>query len=104
MQRIIVLLAIMELNILKNNWSDAQIVDVSYQKGTLLLTLKDYQNIIYEYLFENVITLSFENYLNEDISEIHSSFWKEENNTICQIDILSAWTNKEIVCFSFFTH
>lgn len=46
----------------------------------------------------------FENYLNEDISEIHSSFWKEENNTICQIDILSAWTNKEIVCFSFFTH
>lgn len=104
MQHIIVLLAIMELDILKNNWSDAQIVDVSYQKGTLLLALKDCQNIIYEYLFENVITLSFENYLNEDISEIHSSFWKEENNTICQIDILSAWTNKEIVCFSFFTH
>lgn len=78
MQHIIVLLAIMELDILKNNWSDAQIVDVSYQKGTLLLALKDYQNIIYEYLFENVITLSFENYLNEDISEIHSSFWKEE--------------------------
>ena len=104
MQHIIVLLAIMELDILKNNWSDAQIVEVSYQKGTLLLALKDYQNIIYEYLFENVITLSFENYLNEDISEIHSSFWKEENNTICQIDILSAWTNKEIVCFSFFTH
>ena len=104
MQRIIVLLAIMELDILKNNWSDAQIVDVSYQKGTLLLALKDYQNIIYEYLFENVITLSFENYLNEDISEIRSSFWKEENDTICQIDILSAWANKEIVSFSFFTH
>lgn len=59
MQHIIVLLAIMELDILKNNWSDAQIVDVSYQKGTLLLALKDYQNIIYEYLFEKVITLSF---------------------------------------------
>ena len=43
MQHIIVLLAIMELDILKNNWSDAQIVDVSYQKGTLLLALKDYQ-------------------------------------------------------------
>ena len=54
MQRIIVLLAIMELDILKNNSSDAQIVDVSYQKGTLLLALKDYQNIIYEYLFEKV--------------------------------------------------
>ena len=104
MQRIIVLLAIMELDILKNNWSDAQIVEVSYQKGTLLLALKDYQNIIYEYLFEKVFALSFENYLNEDISEIHSSFWKEENDTICQIDILSAWTNKEIVSFSFFTH
>lgn len=62
MQRIIVLLAIMELDILKNNWSDAQIVDVSYQKGTLLLALKDYQNIIYEYLFEKVFALSFENY------------------------------------------
>ena len=60
MQRIIVLLAIMELDILKNNWSDAQIVDVSYQKGTLLLALKDYQNIIYEYLFEKVFALSFE--------------------------------------------
>ena len=45
----------------------------------------------------------FENYLNEDISEIRSSFWKEENDTICQIVILSAWTNKEIVRFSFFT-
>ena len=104
MQRIIVLLAIMELDILKNNWSDAQIVDVSYQKGTLLLALKDYQNIIYEYLFEKFFALSFEIYLNEDISEIHSSFWKEENDTICQIDILSAWANKEIVSFSFFTH
>ena len=30
------------LDILKNNWSDAQIVDVSYQKGILLLALKDY--------------------------------------------------------------
>ena len=104
MQRIIVLLAIMELDILKNNWSDAQIVDVSYQKGTLQLALKDYQNTIHKYLFEKVFALSFENYLNEDISEIHSSFWKEENDTICQIDILSAWTNKEIVSFSFFTH
>ena len=102
MQRIIVLLAIMELDILKNNWSDAQIVEVSYQKGTLQLALKDYQNTIHKYLFENVIALSFENYLNEDISEIHSSFWKEENDTICQIVILSAWTNKEIVRFSFF--
>ena len=86
----------------KNNWSDAQIVDVSYQKGILLLALKDYQNTIHKYLFENVIALSFQNYLNEDISEIHSSFWKEENDTICQIVILSAWTNKEIVRFSFF--
>ena len=104
MQRIIVLLAIMEFDILKNNWSDEQIVDVYYQKVTLVLALKYYQNIIYEYIFEKVFALSFENYLNEDISEIHSSFWKEENDTICQIDILSAWTNKEIVCFSFFTH
>lgn len=92
------------LDIVKNNWSDAQIVEVSYQKGTLLLALKDYQNTIYNYLFENIITLSFENYLNEDISEIRSSFWKEENDTICQIVILSAWTNKEIVRFSFFTY
>ena len=82
MQLIIVLLAIMELDILKNNWSDAQIVEVSYQKGTLQLALKDYQNTIHKYLFENVIALSFENYLNEDISEIRSSFWKEENDTI----------------------
>ena len=51
MQRIIVLLAIMELDILKNNWSDAQIVEVSYQKGTLQLALKDYQNTIHKYLF-----------------------------------------------------
>ena len=57
MQRIIVLLAIMELDILKNNWSDAQIVEVSYQKGTLQLALKDYQNTIHKYLFENVIAL-----------------------------------------------
>ena len=92
------------LDIVKNNWSDAQIVEVSYQKGTLLLALKDYQNTIYNYLCENIITLSFENYLNEDISEIRSSFWKEENDTICQIVILSAWTNKEIVRFSFFTY
>ena len=94
----------MELDILKNNWSDAQIVDVSYQKGILQLALKDYQNTIYEYFFEEVLALSFENYLNEDISEIRSSFWKEENDMICQIVILSAWTNKEIISFSFFTN
>ena len=92
------------LDILKNNWSDAQIVDVSYQKGILLLALKDYQNTIHKHLFENVIALSFQNYLNEDISEIRSSFCKEENDTICQIVILSAWTNKEIIRFSFFTY
>lgn len=66
--------------------------------------MENYQNTIYKYLFEDVFALSFEDYLNEDISEIRSSFRKEENDTICQIGILSAWTNKEIVNFSFFTH
>ena len=83
-------------------YTDGQIFELSYQNNVLKLTLKDYQEKIVTYSFLNIFQLSFENYLNEDIDEI-CTFWEErDEEKVCRISILSAWTGKEMMHFSFF--
>ena len=83
-------------------YTDGQIVELSYQNNVLKLTLKDYKEEIVTYSFLNIFQLSFENYLNEDIDEIRT-FWEErDGEKICRISILSAWTGREMIHFSFF--
>ena len=82
------------------SYPDGQVVELSYQNNVLKLTLKDYKEEIVIYSFLNIFQLSFENYLNEDIDEIRT-FW-EEKEKICKISILSAWTGREMIHFSFF--
>ena len=86
------------------SYPDGQVVELSYQNNVLKLTLKDYKEEIVIYSFLNIFQLSFENYLNEDIDEIRT-FWEErerEKEKICKISILSAWTGREMIYFSFF--
>ena len=84
------------------SYPDGQVVELSYQFNLLKLTLKDYKEEIVTYSFLNIFQLSFENYLNEDIDEIRT-FWEErEEEKICKISILSAWTGREMIHFSFF--
>ena len=83
-------------------YTDGQIVELSYQNNVLKLTLKNYKEERATYSFLNIFQLSFENYLNEDIDEIRT-FWEErEKEKICKISILSAWTGREMIHFSFF--
>jgi len=61
-----------------------------------------YVELTLTYSFLNIFQLSFENYLNEDIDEIRT-FWEERGKEkICKISILSAWTGREMIHFSFF--
>ena len=84
------------------SYPDGQVVELSYQNNILKLTLKDYKEERATYSFLNIFQLSFENYLNEDIDEIRT-FWEErEKEKICKISILSAWTGREMMHFSFF--
>lgn len=84
------------------SYPDGQVVELSYQNNVLKLTLKDYKEKIETYSFLNIFQLSFENYLNEDIDEIRT-FWEErKKEKICKISILSAWTGREMIHFSFF--
>ncbi len=84
------------------SYPDAQVVELFYQNNVLKITLMDYKEEIVTYSFLNIFQLSFENYLNEDIDEIRT-FWEErEEEKICKISILSAWTGREMIHFSFF--
>lgn len=84
------------------SYPDGQVVELFYQNNVLKLTLKDYKEEIITYSFLNIFQLSFENYLNEDIDEIRT-FWEErDGEKVCRISILSAWTGKEMMHFSFF--
>ena len=53
-------------------------------------------------MFENIYQLSFQNYLNDDISEIKYSFSIEDKDDVCKVSIISASTDNEILSFSFF--
>ena len=84
------------------SYPDGQVVELFYQNNVLKLTLKDYKEEIETYTFQNILQLTDENYLNEDIYEIRT-FWEEkEEEKICKISILSAWTGREMIHFSFF--
>ena len=84
------------------SYPDGQVVELSYQNNVLKLTLKDYKEEIVIYSFLNIFQLSFENYLNEDIDEIRTLWEEREKEKICKISILSAWTGREMIHFSFF--
>ena len=83
-------------------YTDGQIVELSYQNNVLKLTLKNYKEERATYSFLNIFQLSFENYLNEDIDEIRTFLEEREEEKICKISILSAWTGREMIHFSFF--
>lgn len=92
-----------EATIFNKNWADAQVLELSYTNNDIVkLKIKNYQDDIFVYEFKNVFKLYFEDYINEDISDIKYNFYSKDNENICDILIFSAWSNQEIIKFSFF--
>ena len=85
-----------------NSWADAQILELLYDNNNLNLKIENYKGEIFTFMFENIYQLSFQNYLNDDISEIKYSFSIEDKDDVCKVSIISASTDNEILSFSFF--
>lgn len=87
---------------LEKTWADAEILELSYNYNDVLkLKIKNWKEEVFEFEFKNIFRLSFEDYLNDDISEIKGTFLYD-SDSICEISIISASTDKEIASFSFF--
>jgi len=85
--------------LINNSWADAEIIDLSYLNNDILtLKIKNYKEEISEFEIKNIFKLFFEDYLNDDISEIKGELLDD----VYTISIISASTDKEIIKFSFF--